>query len=164
MKSPSPSLRPSKSRMHEPERGSGLMITMLIMLLVAAVAVASIEQAGQESAAGGRSRATVRNFYAADSGIQLARARLASSPPNTAAFSVVLADGRRVESRRRTDSAPQPLTRDGFGPPPEGFALNSDSPFLNEVYLINITSTTPGGTTAEIEAKILRLQAGTGGQ
>lgn len=152
------------SRVRESERGSGLLITMLVMMLVGAVAVAAINQAGEESSAGGRARATVRNFYAADAGIQIARARLAANPPNTAPFSIPLEGGRTVESRRRSDATPQPLIRDGFGPPPEGYALNSDSPFLNEVFLINITSTTPGGTTSEIEAKILRLQAGNGGQ
>jgi type II secretory pathway pseudopilin PulG len=137
---------------------------MLVTLLIGAVAVAAIERAGQESAAGGRTRATVRNLHAADSGIELARMRLSSNPPNTAAFSIVLEDGRRVESRRRTEATPQPLKRDGFGPPPEGYELNAGaSSFTNEIFLINITSTTPAGTTTEIEAKILRLQAGTGG-
>jgi hypothetical protein len=163
MKSPRIDRRRSTSRRPESERGSGLLITMLVMLMVGAVAVAAIERAGEESTAGGRSRATVRNFYAADAGIQLARMRLSANPPNLDPFSIVLEGGRRVESRRRAEGAPQPLTRDGFGPPPDGFSLNSDSPFLNEVYLINITSTTPGGTTTEIEAKVLRLAAGSGG-
>ena len=163
MKSPKQHQRRPTPRTRKTERGSGLLITMLVVLLVGAVAVASIEQAGQEAAAGGRTRSTVRNLYAADSGIELARVRLAENPPNTDAFSVVLEDGRRIESRRRTEALPQPLSQDGFGPPPDGYELNAGSSFHNAIYLINITSTTPGGTTAEIEAKILRFQAGTGG-
>jgi hypothetical protein len=160
MKSPQRNRIHPTLRVHKHERGTALLITVLVMLLVSAVAMASLNQAGQESAAGGRTRATTRNFYAADSGIQLARKRLGSSPPDTTPFSVVLDGGRTVESRRRSETGPQPLIRTGYGPPPAGHEINlGSSNFSNEIYLINITSTAPGGTTAEVEAKIVVLQA-----
>jgi len=145
------------------ERGSGLLITMLVTLLVGAIAVAAIDRAGQEAAAGGRMRSAVRILHAADSGIELARMRLTQDPPNTNPIAIILDDGTRVESRRRTEATPQPLKRDGFGPPPEGFELDAGSTIQNEVYLINITATSPAGSTAEIEAKVLRLSSGIGG-
>jgi hypothetical protein len=141
-----------------------LMITMLMMLLIGAVAIAAINQSGAEASAGGRTRATARNLYAAEAGIQLAQMRLASSPPDTTAFSIPIDGNRTVESRARADGAPQSLLHAGFGPPPEGYEINAGSAFYSEIFLVNITSTTPRGTTTELEAKIARLQAGNGGQ
>jgi hypothetical protein len=141
-----------------------LMITLLMMLLIGAVAVSAINQSGAEASAGGRTRATVRNLYAAESGVQLAQLHLANSPADTSSFSIPLEGGKTVESRARADGAAHPLARAGYGPPPEGYEINTGSSFFSEIYLVNITSTAPGGTTTELEAKIARLQAGNGGQ
>ena len=95
------------------------------------------------------------------SGIQLALTRIAQNPPTTVPFSVNLQGGRNVQSRAREDATPQNIDRVGFGPPPPGMQLGL---FFNEIYLVNVTSTSPNGATAEIEAKLARLQAGTGAQ
>jgi hypothetical protein len=141
--------------------GMALLVTVFVLLLVGAVAVAAIHHSGEEAAAGGRTRATMRNLYAADSGIQLALTRIAQNPPTTVPFSVNLQGGHNVQSRAREDATPQNLDRVGFGPPPPGYQLGA---FFNEIYLVNVTSTSPNGASAEIEAKLARLQAGTGAQ
>jgi Tfp pilus assembly protein PilX len=165
MKSSTPQRRRPASRNRDDKRGMALMITMLLMLLIAAVAVASINQSGEEASAGGRTRATARNLYAAESGLQLAQKRLSDSPLDVSSFSIMLEGGRRVESRRRSDGAPQALLRSGIGPPPEGYEINTgSSSFYSEIYLVNITSSSPAGTTTELEAKVARLMAGSGGQ
>ena len=134
-----------------------LLVTVFVLLLVGAVAVAAIHHSGEESAAGGRTRATMRNLYAADSGIQLALTRIAQSPPTTVPFSVNLQGGHTAQSRARTDATPQPLVQAGYGPPPDGFELGT---YFNELYLVTVTSSSPNGGTAELEAKLSRLGTG----
>ena len=141
--------------------GMALLVTVFVLLLVGAVAVAAIHHSGEESAAGGRTRATMRNLYAADSGIEIALTRLAQNPPNLTAFSEDLQGGRTVESRTHAEVAPVPLSRTGFGPPPEGYELDS---YFNEIYRVNVTATAQNAVSAEVEAKLARLQAGSGSQ
>ncbi len=138
-------------------------MTVFILLLVGAVAIAALENSGEEAAASGRSRAATRAVYAADAGVELAMSHIAASPPDVTAFDVDLGGGRLVQSRTRADTSPQPIAMAGMGPPPEGYAINTGSGYVNEVYLVNVTSPSPDGTTAEIEARLGRLEAGSGG-
>ena len=147
---------PGHSRQNE---GMALLVTVFVLLLVGAVAVAAIHDSGEEAAAGGRTRATMRTLYAADSGIELALTRLGQNPPNTNPFNVGMQGGRSVESRRRTDSVPQDVLLTGWGPPPEGYDLGS---YHNELYRVPVTSTAPRGASAEVEGKIARFAAGSG--
>ena len=56
MKTRSPNQRRRTSRIREPERGMALFITVFVLLLIGAVAVAAINQSREESTAGGRAR------------------------------------------------------------------------------------------------------------
>ena len=152
------------SRVRESERGSAMIVVTLVMLLIGTLAVSAINQAGEEAASSGRTRAVTRNLYAADSGVQIAAVHLAQLTPDITPFSFVLEGGKTVESRRRSDAAPQPLTSIGFGPPPEGYEINVGSEFSNEIFLIHITSVAPNGTSTELETKLARLTLGSGGQ
>jgi hypothetical protein len=163
MKTRSPSQRRRTSRIREPEQGMALFITVFVLLLIGAVAVAAINHSREEATAGGRARATMRTFYSADSGIQLALMHIAQNPPNLNPFNITIDGGRTVQSRTRADATPQPLVRTGFGPPPEGYEINVGSAFFNEIFLVNVTSTAPNGASAELEARLARLQAGSGG-
>ncbi len=145
-----------------PEQGMALLVTVFVLLLVGTIAVAAIHHSGEESTAGGRARATMRNLYAADSGVQLALVRIAQNPPDTTAFSVNLDGGRNVQSRTRADATPQPLALSGIGPPPEGYAITIGAGYVNELYLVSVTSTAPNSTVSELEAKLARLSTSGG--
>jgi hypothetical protein len=156
--------RSRRSPIRGRERGSAMLVVTIVMLLIGTIAVSAINQSGGEAAASGRTRAITRNLYAADSGIQLAESRLAQGVPNTNPISFVFEGGQTVESRRRSEIGSQPLVKVGTGPPPDGYQINAGSSFSNSVYLINITSVAPNRTTTELESRLVRLQAGTGGQ
>lgn len=146
------------------QRGVALLITALCLLLVSLLSFNAIRNSEQESKSGARSRSTARTLHAGDAGFQLARARLTQSPPDLSAFDVDLAEGANVQSRTRTDTSPQVLTQKGTSTPPEGFGINVDAGVQNvsRVYLVTVTSTA-GGSTAELEAKLSRTSADASG-
>ena len=144
---------------HKRQAGAALMITSLVLMVASLLGFAAIRNSEQESTAGARSRSTTRSLYGADAGIQLARGRLLESPPNLTAFSVNLVDGVTLESRTRTQTNPVDLDQIGIGSGGEGFSVNvgSSSKYVSRVFHINVTST-GGGSTAEVEARLSRIE------
>lgn len=139
--------------------GSALIVTVLVLVVVTLLAVAGIRNSEQESTAGARSRATTRTLHAADAGVELALSRLNESPPNLNAFSVPLADGMTLESRSRTQTNPVDLDQLGIAAGEEGFGVNvgAGAIYVSRVFQVNVTST-GGNSTAEVEARLNRLE------
>jgi len=145
---------------HRREGGVALLVTSLVLLLVGMLAIASLQDAEQESTAGARSRATARTLYAADAGIQLALGRLIQSPPNLNAFDLDLADGANIQSRARTETLPAPITQVSLGEAEEGYALNigAGASSVSRVYQVNVTSSYANAAAAELEARLNRTE------
>ena len=139
------------------QRGAALLMTAMVLVLVSMLTVTAINHTQQESTGGARSRSGTRAFYGADAGVELALSRLSQTPPNLNAFDVDLTGGTNIQSRTRTETAPQPLDQVGLGETPEGYSLNqgSGAGYTNRVYRINVTSSS-GGSTIEVEAKLVR--------
>ena len=142
------------------ERGAALLLTVMCLLLVSLLSFNAIRNSERESNSSARSRSTARTLHAGDAGFQLALSRLTQTPPNLSSFSIDLAENANVQSRTRTDTVPQVLTQKGTTTPPEGFGINVDAGVKNvsRVYLVTVTSTA-GGSTAELEAKLSRISA-----
>ncbi len=142
------------------EHGSALLVTSIVLVLVSMLALAAMTQSERESTGSARSRSSTRAFYAADAGVELALSRLKQSPPDLSAFDVDLADGANVQSRSRAEATPHSLDQVGTGETPEGYAVNvgSGAGYSNRVYLVNVTSSA-GGSTIEVEAKLIRGDA-----
>ena len=140
------------------ERGSALLVTTLVLMLVALLALTSLKDAEQESTAGGRSRATARTLYAADAGVQLALSRLAQGQPNLDAFDVDLGNGTNVQSRRRTDAAPLPIAPAGSGGPSPGYGLGMEgsATAVTEVFEVPVTATYTNNAAVELEVRLNR--------
>jgi len=138
-------------------RGSALLITMLVLLLVSLLAVTGLERSGEESTSGARLRSSLRTLHVADSGLQLILGRLTQSPPDLSAFDVALAGDARVASKKRSDPTPMDIKQVGIGTPVEGYSLNIGTGVISvtSVYKINTTGTA-GGSTVELEAKLSR--------
>ncbi len=143
---------------HKRQAGAALMITSLVLMVASLLGFAAIRNSEQESTAGARSRATTRTLYGADAGVQLAQGRLTENPPNLSAFSVNLVDGVTLESRTRSQTSPVSLDQVGIGSGGEGFSVNvgAGSSYVSRVFQIAVTST-GGGSTAEVEARLSRL-------
>jgi len=151
---------PSAERLPR-ERGSALIVTTLVLLLVGMLALTSLKDAEQESTAAGRARATTRTLYAADAGIQLALSRLTQSPPNLDAFDVDLADGANVQSRTRSSGTPSDIQQVGLGSSQqEGYALNVEggATSLTKIFQIDVTATYANAAVAELEARLNRTE------
>ena len=157
-------IRGFEARRNKREQGAALIVSVFILVLIGAIAILAIEQAGEERASAGRKRASTRALNAADAGIQVALNRISQSPPDLSAFSVDLGSGRLAQSRTRADSTPQPMAQVGVGPPPDGFGITvGGGGFVNEIFLANVTATSPDGATAQLQTKIGRLTPTGGG-
>ncbi len=141
--------------------GFALVTAMVVLLLVSAVVSNLIGYSGEEAHSSARSRTSLENIYAADSGIQLSLQRL-QLPRDLTAFSYTLTNQTLVESRSRSDGAPQPIAAAGIGPPPDGYSINVGGGFLNELFQLNVTASATNNGVAELEAKLGSLQPNSG--
>ncbi len=143
------------------ESGFALVTAVVILVLVSGVVVNLISYSSQELQAGGRLRATLKNLYAADSGVQLSMQRI-QLPRDLSAFSYNLTDGTLVESRSRSDAAAMPIETAGIGAPPDGYSINVGSGFVNELFLLNVTAQAVNRGVVELETKLGSLQPNAG--
>jgi len=143
------------------ESGFALVTAVVILVLVSGVVVNLISYSSQELQAGGRLRATLKNLYAADSGVQLSMQRI-QLPRDLSAFSYNLTDGTLVESRGRSDAAAMPIEAVGIGAPPDGYSINVGSGFVNELFLLNVTAQAVNRGVVELETKLGSLQPNAG--
>ncbi|MBW1884927.1 MAG: hypothetical protein JRJ58_15455 [Deltaproteobacteria bacterium] len=143
------------------ESGFALVTAVVILVLVSGVVVNLISYSSQELQAGGRLRATLKNLYAADSGVQLSIQRI-QLPRDLSAFSYNLTDGTLVESRGRSDAAAMPIEAVGIGAPPDGYSINVGSGFVNELFLLNVTAQAVNRGVVELETKLGSLQPNAG--
>ena len=144
------------------EAGVALLITVILILLVGVLVITSIGHSGDESEAGARSRATARALYAADGGLQLALSRVSQIPANTNPIDITI-DNLSVQSRTRAEGGPQSLDSLGSGPPPEGYGVNTGSGYVSEIFLVDITSLGPTGSTTELQSKLYSFAGAFGG-
>jgi hypothetical protein len=148
------------------QEGVALLVTVFVLLLVGTVAIAAIGQSGQEAASSARTRAAMRALLAADAGVEVAIGHLAVSDESP--FDVDIGGGIRVQSRTRDDASPQELTlASPGGPPPDEYGLPTaggstygETGFFTDVFLINVTSSLPDGSVAQVEARLGRLSTG----
>jgi hypothetical protein len=140
-----------------------LVTAVLLLLLISATVISTIEFSGQEYQAGGRARSTARNLYAADSGIQIGLRRIGMSPRNLTAISFNMTDGTLVESKARSDPAPKDMVQLGTGKPPDGYAINVGSGYVNEIFQLNVTAQANNGANTELESKLGSLAPNSGG-
>lgn len=144
------------------EQGVTLLITVILILLVGILVLTSIGHSGDESVAGARARSTSRALHAADGGMQLAFTRVTQEPPLTIPIDINIGN-MSVQSRTRADATAQNIDSLGSGPPPEGYGINTGSGFVAELFQVDMTSLGPTGSTAELQSKLYKFTAGTGG-
>ena len=148
------------------QEGVALLVTVFVLLLIGAVAIAAIDQSGQEAASSARTRVSMRALLAADAGVEVAIGHLAALDESP--FDLDIGDGIRVQSRTRDDAGPQDIElASPGGPPPDEYGLPSaggttygETGFFTDVYLINVTSSLPDGSVAQVEARLGRLVTG----
>jgi hypothetical protein len=151
---------PNRRERHE--SGVTLLITVVLILLVGLLVLTSLSHTGDESVAGARGRSASRALHAADGGMQMALNHVSQSPPDTAPIDVNVGD-MNVQSRTRAQGSAQNLASLGAGLPPEGYGINTGSGFTSELFLVDMTSLGPTGSTAELQSKLFRFSGTSGG-
>lgn len=149
----------------EPRRGDAgiaLIITLMVMLLVAGVAIAAMNNSQEEMVAGGRSRSVITSLFAAEAGIQFAEARILP-PRDLTAFSINVG-GTTVESRERDDGSPQSIASGGIGKPPPGYSINIGAGYVNQIFEVHSTAENARLPTTELEVRLGLLTPNSGGQ
>ncbi len=148
-------------RARRQEGGFALITAVLLLILISATVVNTIDFSGEEFQSGGRARATGKNLYAADAGIQLGLTRL-TQPRDLTGFSHTMSDGTVVESRARDDSSVQDIESLGIGEPPEGYGINIGSGYVNELFALEVTAVATNDGVTEVESKLSSLQPNSG--
>jgi hypothetical protein len=138
------------------EAGVTLLVTVVLILLVGLLVLTSLKHSGEESVAGARGRSGSRVLHAADGGLQMALNHVTQSPPDTNPIDIIVGD-MSVQSRTRAQGTAQNLTTLGAGPPPSGYGINTGVGYASELFLADITSLGPTGSTAEIQSKLYRF-------
>lgn len=152
-------------RPERPERrqaGIALIITLMVMVLVATIAIAAMNNSREEMVAGGRSRSVITSLFAAEAGVQFAEARILP-PRDLDAFSIDVG-GITVESRERDDPSPQDIDADGVGKPPPGYSINIGAGFVNQIFEVHSTAENARLPTTELEVRLGLLTPNSGGQ
>jgi hypothetical protein len=144
------------------ESGIALLISILLLLMMSAIAISAVENSGEESAMGGRMRRTVKTLHAADGGMQIGLGRMSNDIYD--GFSGTTGDGTSYQSGDRTQTSAQPAIRLGYGPPPDGNCIGVGATcFRSDLARQTVSSFAPDGAVAEIEAQVAILRPGTGG-
>lgn len=142
--------------------GFALLMTLLVMVLVSGVAIAAMNTSREEMVAGGRSRSVITSTFAAEAGVQMAERRLLP-PRDLTAFTFNVAS-MTVESRKRTDGSPQPISTGGIGKPPSGYSINIGAGFVNEIFEVHSTAANARLPTTELEVRLGLLTPNAGSQ
>ena len=144
------------------EGGLALLMTAVLILLAGLLVLTSLSHTGEESIAGARARSTARALHAADGGMQMALSRVTQTPPNTGPIDFSVGSF-GVQSRTRAQGSAQNIDSLGAGLPPEGYGINTGSGYVSELFLVDMTSLGPTGSTAELQAKLYRFAGTSGG-
>jgi len=144
------------------QEGMALLIVVLVLILISAMAVAAINHAGEESAGGRRTKTAMDALFGASAGIEFSRVRIAVG--NLVPFSIPLDGGVQVESRRRSDTTPQPIVPLGTTGLASENMINVGEAIgiTTEMYRVNATAETNAGAIAEVEAKVSYVGPGSG--
>ena len=140
----------------ESQSGMAMLLTVLLTLLLSAIAVAAIQRAGEELTVGGQSRRTTRTLFAAEAGLQVAFEQVGGRvTPDLTCFSRTLVDGTVVRSGVKGDTSCQNITSLGSSPkPPDGWELGKYRTYL---YRANVTASIPSGSAVELESQFGRV-------
>ncbi|TMA23038.1 MAG: hypothetical protein E6J87_25630 [Deltaproteobacteria bacterium] len=152
-------MRDAKNAPRRREAGAALLVTVLVLVLVAMLGFAALRNAEGESTGGARSVSFTKAYHAAEAGIELALTRLLQSPPNLNPIDVSLTTA-TVQSRRREQTAAQPLQQVGNGGSPvEGYSLNVgvNVGAVQRVFVVDSTAI-DSRSTVEVEAKLARTE------
>jgi hypothetical protein len=144
------------------ETGVALLITVVLTLLVGVLVLTSLRHSGDESVAGARGRSASRALHAADGGMQMALNHITQTTPDTDPIDIPIGD-MSVQSRMRSQGAAQNLTSLGPGLPPAGYGISTGPGYASELFVANITSLGPTGSTAEVRSKLYRFDGTPGG-
>ena len=127
-----------------------MLITVLLTLLLSAIAVAAIQRAGEELTVGGQARRTARTLFGAESALQVAFEQIGGRiSPDLSCFSRTLSDGTVIRTGVRGDTSCQNIVALGSSPePPEGWELGKYRTYL---YRANVTASAAGGSSSEVE-------------
>lgn len=143
------------------EQGLALLLTVMVLIMITAMALASIYHAGEESTGGRRAKAAMDALYGADAGIELSRNRVAVG--DLSAINMTF-NGIQVQSRARSETSAQPIVLVGTTGLAGDNMINVGSAIglTNEIYRVRMTATSFAGSVAEIHSNISYTGPGLG--
>jgi len=142
------------------ERGSALVITLLVMVLLLLLGSALLTASDLETHIAANDRWAEAAFFAAEAGVETAIDKIGTDQvvSQEAVPVTSIGDGFSFRSGRRTDTTAQPITFVG-STTASGFSLGagtgySGAGYVYETYQINATGTGPRDTQREVEVQV----------
>ena len=142
------------------ERGSALLVSLLVMLLMFVLGISLLTMSVAEATIAQNDVASESAFYAAESAVQTGLAQIgANTTTSIAAIPVTtLTNGASFRSGRATDTSAQPLTFLGSSLV-SGYTLGNGSGyggggFVKQTYQINATGSGPRNSVREVEVRV----------
>jgi hypothetical protein len=160
------------------ESGIALVIAVMLLIMVSAIGLASLQRSGEDKLISAGSRRQTMNLAAAEAGLRLVQDRLYEHAvnPNTLLASTLdepnfIRDSSGLMTAVRSggigDDAPGPIERlDGSAQGTSGYELSAGRATgagNRAIYRVSVTATDAGGGNAEVEAQFSVLEVGTSG-
>ena len=140
------------------ERGVALILTILLLLIVSAIAVSSLNRAGDELQVGSASRRQLRNVAAAEAALKLVGQQLLTQPETTANAPIIVSNfapdmGSNTTVRTGTigDSVPKEIELVGYTD--KQLIMGSPSFTGRRIYRVTVVASDPSGGNVQLEAQ-----------
>ncbi len=156
-----PSMHPGENE--RSERGVALLLTILLLLIVSAIGVSSLNRAGDELQVASASRRQLRNVAAAEAALKLVGQQLFDAQAGTtAANSPIMVNNFAPEMGLNTvvrtgtigdDGTAKPIEFIGTAGGESGDLRIGYQPSKRRIYRVNVVATDPSGGNVQLQAQ-----------
>ena len=144
------------------ERGVALLLTILLLLIVSAIGVSSLNRAGDELQVGAASRRQLRNVAAAEAALKLVGQQLFDAQSTTAASAPIIENNFATEMGLNTvvrtgtigdDGTAKTIDYIGTATSGAGELRVGYQPPQRLIYRVNVVATDPSGGNVQLQAQ-----------
>ena len=155
--------RMNHSEIERSESGVALLLTILLLLIVSAIGVSSLNRAGDELQVSSASRRQLRNVAAAEAALKLVGQQLFNAQAGSAAASApILVNNFAPELGMNTvirtgtigdDGTPKQIQFIGTAGGESGDLRVGYQPSKRRIYRVNVVATDPSGGNVQLQAQ-----------
>jgi hypothetical protein len=142
------------------ERGVALILTILLLLIVSAIAVSSLNRAGDELQVGGNARRQLRNVAAAEAALKMVGQQLLQAQSEQAAKAPIMVSNFAPDMGNNTIVRTGSVGDDGYakeielvGYTEKALVIGGQAPPGRRIYRVTVVASDPSGGNVQLEAQ-----------